>query len=461
MEHFHFVGIGGTGLSAIAKVLLEQGYKVSGSDLAGSSLSDMVKESGGIVYIGHQAEHIQGADIVIRSSAVPDSNVEVQAASDSGIPVLKRSEFLGRLMEDKNVIAIAGSHGKTTTTSMVAWILTALEKEPSYIVGGVAANLETNASAGTGDDFVIEADEYDYMFLGLNPTIALVTNVEHDHPDIFPTAEKFEKAFREFIGRLNKDGTLILCGDDPGALQLKGEIKSKQKLFVYGFEGSGFDYSAQNVHTNLQGGVDFEIVVTNNGDQESVQISLQIPGDHNVLNSIGAFAIADQIGLDKKKIAVALGNFIGSERRFDIRGDFQGVTLIDDYAHHPTEIMATLKAAQTIYPDRRIWAVWQPHTYSRTVTLFTGFSKAFSGADKTIVLDVFAAREEKPEDFNIKDLVNAIENSDARFIPEKDQAAAYLMQELSPGDVLLVFTAGDAIEINDELERSMSAQNVN
>ena len=461
MEHIHFVGIGGTGLSAIAKVLLEQGYKVSGSDLTGSSLSEAVKEAGGVVHLGHQAEHIQGADIVIRSSAVPESNVEVQAAKKKGIPVLKRSEFLGRLMEDKNVIAIAGSHGKTTTTSMVSWILTALERDPSFIVGGVVANLETNARADSGDDFVIEADEYDYMFLGLNPSIALITNVEHDHPDIFPTAELFQKAFRDFIGRLELDGTLILCGEDPGAMQLKGELKSTQKLFVYGFESSGSDYFAQKVRSNHQGGVDFEIVITKKEDPGTVQISLQLPGEHNVLNALGAFAVADQIGLNKEKTAGALGNFIGSERRFDIRGDFSGVTLIDDYAHHPTEIKATLAAARTIYSDRRIWAVWQPHTYSRTETLFAGFTEAFSEADKTIILEVFAAREEKPEGFKIIDLVNLINNSDARYIPDKNEAAAYLLRELVPGDVLLVFTAGDAIEINDELERNMSAKYVN
>ena len=461
MEHFHFIGIGGTGLSAIAKVLLEQGYKVSGSDLISSALSEGVKESGGTVYIGHQAEQVLDADIVIRSSAVPESNVEVQAAKENGIPVLKRSEFLGRLMEEKNVIAIAGSHGKTTTTSMVAWILTALNREPSFIVGGIVSNLETNARAGGGDDFVIEADEYDYMFLGLTPSIAVVTNVEHDHPDIFPTPELFRKAFCDFVGQLEQDGTLILCGEDPGAYQLKEELKSNQKLFVYGFEERGFDYFAQNIQSNHMGGVDFEIVINNKENPTTVLISMQLPGEHNILNALGAFAVADQIGLSRERSAEALGKFIGSERRFDIRGNFKGVTLIDDYAHHPTEIIATLAAARTIYADRRIWAVWQPHTYSRTETLFTGFTKAFSEADKTIVLDVFAAREEKPEGFKTIDLVKAINNSDARFIPDKNKAVAYLLKELIPGDVLLVFTAGDAIEINDELERTMSAEYAN
>ena len=199
MQHIHFIGIGGTGLSAIAKVLLEQGYQVSGSDLMSSPLFEAVEQAGGSVFVGHRAENILGADLVIRSSAVPDDNQEVQAAFQTGIPVLKRSEFLGRLMEGKFVVAIAGSHGKTTTTSMIAWILSALHRDPSFIVGGVVENLGTNARAGRGEEFVIEADEYDRMFLGLKPDLAVVTNVEHDHPDVFPTAESFHQAFEDFV----------------------------------------------------------------------------------------------------------------------------------------------------------------------------------------------------------------------------------------------------------------------
>ncbi len=214
MKHIHFIGIGGTGLSAIAKVLLEQGYKVSGSDLTISPLAEAVEKAGATIYLGHQAEHIHGADIVVRSSAVPDQNEEIQAALAAQVPVLRRSEFLGRLMEGKEVTAIAGSHGKTTTTSMIAWILSKLDMDPSFIVGGVIVNLKTNARAGEGFDFVIEADEYDYMFLGLSPTRAVITNIEHDHPDLFPTAESFQDAFREFVNRLEPEVNLFLCAED-------------------------------------------------------------------------------------------------------------------------------------------------------------------------------------------------------------------------------------------------------
>ncbi len=456
MKHIHFIGIGGTGLSAIAKVLLEEGYQVSGSDLALSSLSDAVEEAGGKVYLGHQAKNILGADIVVRSSAVPEENAEVQAALKANIPVLKRADFLGRILEGKKVIAIAGSHGKTTTTSMIAWILSTLEKDPSFIVGAVVANLKTNARAGKGPDFVIEADEYDYMFLGLNPYLAVVTNVEHDHPDLFPTEEIFRDAFHGFVSRLDPDGILFLCGEDPGALQLREKLKSTQQLVVYGFQAPDRDYIARNLENNEKGGINFEVAAGDGDQKERVNISLQIPGKHNVLNALAAFAVTEKMGLNGVEIARALSEYEGSERRFDIRGEYQGILLVDDYAHHPSEIDATLSAARDSYPDRRIWAVWQPHTYSRTQTLFSGFTEAFSKADRVIVLNVYAAREEEPAGFAITDLVNEINHSNVNFIPENKKAYEFLLKELRSGDLLLIFTAGDAIDINVQLERSLT-----
>ena len=456
MKHIHFIGIGGTGLSAIAKVLLEEGYKVSGSDLAVSSLSDAVEEAGGKVYLGHQAKNILGADIVVRSSAVPEENAEVQAALKANIPVLKRADFLGRILEGKKVIAIAGSHGKTTTTSMIAWILSTLEKDPSFIVGAVVANLKTNARAGKGPDFVIEADEYDYMFLGLNPYLAVVTNVEHDHPDLFPTEEIFRDAFHGFVSRLDPDGILFLCGEDPGALQLREKLKPTQQLVVYGFQAPDRDYIARNLENNENRGINFEVAAGDGDQKERVNISLQIPGKHNVLNALAAFAVAEKMGLSGVEIARALSEYEGSERRFDIRGEYQGILLVDDYAHHPSEIDATLSAARDSYPERRIWAVWQPHTYSRTQTLFSGFTEAFSKADQVIVLNVYAAREEEPAGFAITDLVNEINHSNVNFIPENKKAYEFLLKELRSGDLLLIFSAGDAIDINVQLERSLT-----
>lgn len=451
MEQIHLVGIGGTGLSAIALVLLERGFQVSGSDLTESVHFNAVKEAGAQVFLGHRAEYIQGADLVIRSSAIPDDNVEVAAAGEAGIPVLKRAEYLGQLLAGKEVLAVAGSHGKTTTTSMLVWILNYLGVDPSFIVGGVVSNLGVNAHSGAGKNFVIEADEYDYMFWGLTPDIALITNVEHDHPDIFPTSDDFTAAFEGFVENLVPGGKLILCGEDPGALKLQDKIRNDQKAFVYGFEGSDGDYIAHNLLGNARSGLDFEIEVFGKGDQ-TYTVSLQVPGEHNVLNALGAFAAADQIGLDRHEISRALSEFEGSERRFEVRGEYQGVLVVDDYAHHPTEILMTLQAARSVYPGRRIWAVWQPHTYSRTVALFDQFTTAFLDADRVIVLDVYSARETKPDGFEITKLVASIDHPKVDHIAGIDEAAAYLQTELAPADLLLVFTAGDAIEINNQIE---------
>jgi len=461
MQHIHFIGIGGTGLSAIAKVLLEQGYQVSGSDLTASALFEGVRTAGGTVYQGHEAGNILGADLIVRSSAVPDENPEIQAARSAGISVLKRSEFLGRLMLGKNVIAVAGSHGKTTTTSMLSWILSVLDRDPSFIVGGVVENLGVNARAGEGDDFVIEADEYDYMFLGLEPNIALITNVEHDHPDIFPTEESFKKAFQMFVDRLQADGVLVLCSEDPGSNQMASLIKVGQKLVKYGFEDPRNKYWARDIVYQPEGGSEFKLMIDNPQGNQELSISLQLPGEHNVLNAVGAFAAADQLGLPRNRIAEALADFKGSERRFDIRGEYQGIVLIDDYAHHPTEIKTTLAAARSVYPGRRILGTWQPHTYSRTQTLFSEFTKAFTDADAIIVLNVFAAREQAPDGFSLSALVEAIEGVEAVQISGNDQAVDYLKEELAAGDVLLVLSAGDAIEISQSLEKYLISQSGN
>ena len=458
MEHIHFIGIGGTGLSAIATVLLEQGYTVSGSDLTESNLFEAVHKAGGTVTLGHMAENISGADLVVRSSAIPENNVEVQAALEAEIPVLKRSEFMGRMMADKEVLAVAGSHGKTTTTSMLVWILSSLGMDPSFIVGGVVRNLGTNARSGQGKQFVIEADEYDYMFWGLNPDWAVITNVEHDHPDIFPTSQSFDEAFEGFVKNLKPDGSLILCGDDPGALRLKKLLSADQKLVIYGSSGNELDYSVKNLRVNHNAGTDFEIRVKASEQESTLPVSLQIPGEHNVLNALAAFVVADGLGLDRQEIARVLSEFRGSERRFDIRGEYQGVLIVDDYAHHPTEIMKTLQAARDAYPTRRIWAVWQPHTYSRTITLFDKFSGVFENADRVVVLDVYPARESKPEGFRISDLVSSIQHDRVQHISGIEQAVELLKAELQPADLLLVFTAGDAIEINQQIEKHLSAQ---
>jgi len=457
MTHVHFIGIGGSGLSAIARLLLESGYTVSGSDRALTPFAEEIRKAGAEVYIGHHPRNLAGVDWIVRSSAVTEDNPEVRAAKRTGIPVYKRADFLGRLMEDKMGIAIAGTHGKTTTTAMTAWVLSELGRDPSFIVGGVIDNLGVNARAGNGKAFVIEADEYDNMFLGLKPHIAVVTSIEHDHPDCFPTLESIYRAFEKFVDLLPADGTLIVCAEDQGAAALIPHVrKSGRNVVSYGMQGdmtinTPLWMQARNVRPNQRGGFDF--VISSNlasKTSTSTKVSLQVPGEHNVRNALAVLAVISVLGLSRKKAAQALGEFTGTGRRFQLRGEVNGISIFDDYAHHPTEIKATLAGARARYPKRRIWAVWQPHTYSRTKTFFLDFARAFKDADEVIVTEVYAAREPK-QDFTSAEIVSAMPHLSARYIETLPEVTSYLLEHLKPGDVLLVLSAGDADQISTDV----------
>jgi UDP-N-acetylmuramate--alanine ligase len=460
MKHVHFIGIGGSGLSAIARLLLESGYTVSGSDRALTPFADEIRHAGATVYIGHHPRNIAGADEVVMSSAVSADNPEVQAAKHSKIPVYKRADFLGQLMADKKGIAIAGTHGKTTTTAMTTWVLHELGRDPSFIVGGVLNNLGVNAHAGKGNAFVIEADEYDNMFLGLKPQIAVVTSIEHDHPDMFPTLEDMYASFEKFVDLLPEDGTLIVNAEDTGAMTLIPHARQKGINHIAYYIQSDRTISspywvmAREVKVNQRGGFDF-VVSSNLGSAglSSVEVSLQVPGKHNVRNALAVFAIGDVLGLPREGVAKALGKFTGTGRRFQLRGEVNGISIFDDYAHHPTKIKATLEGARARYPDRRIWAVWQPHTYSRTQTLFLEFSRAFKDADEVIVTEVYAAREPK-QDFTSAEVVSAMAHMSARYIETLPEVTSYLLRNLKPGDVVIVMSAGDADQISTELVKA-------
>ena len=451
MTRFHLIGIGGTGLSAIARVLLEMGHTVSGSDRAESSFTRDLQSAGVTISIGHRPENVRDADLIVRSSAIPDDNPEVMAARAFRIPVLKRADFLGTLMDGKIGIAIAGTHGKTTTTSMIAWMLSALGQDPSFISGGVLANLGVNARAGKGNSFVIEADEYDHMFLGLKPKIEVVTNIEYDHPDCYPTPADFQAAFVEFMYRLPAGGTLVAYADDPGACDLMDKAEKLGKAVIpYGIHqisdaGKYLEVFANALVPNEKGGFTFNASVL--GKVEAVE--LQVPGKHNVCNALAALTVTQLISLPLADAAWAMAQFTGTGRRFEVRGESNGIVVIDDYAHHPTEIMATLAAARTRYPSRRIWAVWQPHTYSRTRALFKEFTAAFSDADEVIVTEIYAAREPK-QNFSSKQVVESMPRQ-AHFIAELSEVSNYLITNLRPGDALLVLSAGNADQISTEV----------
>jgi len=459
MKRVHFIGIGGSGLSAIALLLKESGYEVTGSDQTPSQFALDLQNQGVTVYIGHHPRNIGNAEIVIMSSAVKADNPEVEAAKKAGIPVYKRSDFLGQLMEKKTGIAVAGTHGKTTTTAMIAWMLYAMKRDPSFIVGSTLNNLKVNAHAGEGDVFVIEADEYDNMFLGLKPQIAVVTNLEHDHPDFFPKFEDMYSAFQKFVDLLPEDGTLIACAEDDGAVSLLSHARRKGlNVLSYSVQGEMTINSpqwlqARTVKPNTRGGFDFS-AMTNLDLSATMNVSLQVPGEHNVRNALAALSVAAMLGLPLDQASNALSEFTGTGRRFEIRGEKNGIVIIDDYAHHPTEIRATLSGAKARYPNSRIVAVWQPHTYSRTKTLMMDFAKAFSDADEVLVTEIYASRE-GTQDFSSAEVVSIMPHASARYTGSLSKTKEYLLKHVRSNDVVLVLSAGDADKLSGELLKEM------
>ena len=444
-QHIHLVGIGGAGISAIARVLLGRGFVVSGSDANQNQLTDGLKAEGATIFVGHEASHIEGADLLVISSAIPATNPEVEAAYKANIPVLKRSDFLGQLMANKIGIAIAGSHGKTSTTGMVSHILIAAELDPTVVVGGVLPSLGTNGRFGEGDYFVIEADEYDHMFLGLRPEVAIITNLEHDHPDIYPTKEAYESAFRQFVALLPDGGRLIVCRDDSGVEKMLRHLKQPDlEITTYGIADDDQsippDYQALDLRPNQLGGSDF--LVETEGEILGL-MRLRVPGEHNVLNALAAIIAALDVGVDFFHIQKALADFGGIGRRFQLIGEAGNVAIIDDYAHHPTEIRVTLAAAKQRYAGRRVWAVWQPHTYSRTKLLQDEFAAAFSDADRVIGLDIFPSRETDTLGMETAVILNKMSHPNAQHIPTREDAANYILDRIRPGDVVLTLGAGD------------------
>jgi UDP-N-acetylmuramate--alanine ligase len=436
--HIHLVGIGGFGLSAIAQVLLGKGYQVSGSDQKANQLSAELKKAGATIYVGHKAEQVKGADIVLISSAIPESNPELIAAREAGIPLVKRANFLGALMAGTHGIAVAGTHGKTTTTGMIAQILVTAGFDPSVIVGGILPALGTNGRAGQGEYFVVEADEYDHMFLGLRPQTAVVTNLEHGHPDLFPTADAYRQAFQDFISLLPPAGKLVVCADDAGVSELAQNTKLPGvQVMTYGLGKA--DWQAVDLRVNQSGGTDF---LAQKGIDIVGLARLRIPGEHNVRNALAAISVTSELGVDFSVIRQVLAEF-GVGRRFQVVGEVGDVTVVDDYAHHPTEIQATLAAARQRFPGRRIWAVWQPHTFSRTRLLLPEFATSFADADRVVLLDIYGSRETDNLGIDAQTILKAIKHPGAHYAGGMEEAAAYIMDRVRPSDVVLTLTAGD------------------
>ena len=448
-QHIHLIGIGGAGLSAIARILLGRGVRVSGSDNRMSEITAALAEEGARVEIGHDADFVFGADAVLATSAVPDDHIEVAAARALGIPVYRRRQFMSALLQGYDTLAVAGAHGKTTTTAMLTHILQCAGQDPSYIVGGTMGNTGSNAAVGSGESFVIEADEYDNMFLGLSPDLAIITNIEHDHPDFFATAEDIQAAFSRFAASLTVDGTLIACADNAESLALAVARRAEGRpVLTYGIGSASADWQAVDLRFH---GFDSHFTVRRAGVVRG-QVRLGLPGAHNVLNALAALAAANQRGVSIEQSAAALAEFIGAGRRFELRGERDRIAVIDDYAHHPTAIHANLEAARRSYPQRQIWAVWQPHTYTRVQQFQADFVAAFDQADRVLVTPIYAAREEPIAGISSPSLARAISaRCPALYMPTFAAAAELIRDEASRPATVLIFSAGDANQIADLL----------
>lgn len=430
----HLIGIGGSGLSPIATVLHQRGLKVTGSDRQPSEYSRVLEELGIQVFYGHAADNLGEADLVIVSSAVPEENVELQAARQRGIRIARRQDYLGELTAGQRTAAVAGTHGKTTTSGLLAWLLAQAGLEPGYIVGGLLPDLGSSGAAGAGDYFVIEADEYDHAFLGLRPEIGVITNIEHDHPDCFPTLADVQDAFDRFAHNVQE--LLLVCADDPLASQMRVEGLNNVR---YGLHPQA-DWRAEELRPNSAGGMDF--LVLEQGRLHGL-FRTRLPGRHNVLNALAAICAARALGVEMKVIREALVSFHGAGRRFEVLGEAQGVVVVDDYAHHPTEIMSTLQGARLRYPDSALWAVFQPHTYSRTRTLLGDLGAVFAAADHVVVLDIFAAREPRDPAFGGENVAAAIDHPDVHHIGGIQEAAAFLQRAVAAPALVITLSAGD------------------
>jgi UDP-N-acetylmuramate--alanine ligase len=452
-QRVHLIGIGGSGLSAIARILLLQGYQVSGSDMKGSKEGDALRELGATVYRGHDAAYVSGAEFVIASSAIKESHVEILSAKAQGIPVYKRQEVMGAIMQGYTGVAIAGTHGKTTTTSMIVHLLKQTDQDPTYIVGGVLGNTGTNADVGQGKAFVVEADEYDNMFHGLRPKIEVITSVEFDHPDFFRTPNQMVESFSHFVGLLPEDGLLVACADDPTA-----QIFARNRQIVdlptitYGIDMPA-DWQAVNIRYE-EGKMLFDLIIH---EEEAGTVSLDLPGRHNILNAMAALIVAKHEGASLADAAKALASFKSTGRRFELRADVNQVAIIDDYAHHPTAIKNTIEAARQRYPEREIWAVWQPHTFSRTQALWDDYLQVFGEAHHVIVTNIFASREADNPAIRSSKFVEDLQHP-SKFLAEHfEDAGEILKKQVKAPAVILIMSAGDAPFIGIDYLKSLEA----
>lgn len=448
-NHVHFIGIGGISMSGLAEILLERGFTVSGSDSRESELTDMLERHGAKVFYGQKTENIiEGIDVVVYTAAIHPDNPEYMAAEAKGLPMLSRAEFLGQIMRNyKESIAVSGTHGKTTTTSMISEILMDAKKDPTITVGGMLDIIGGNIRVGGPDLFVLEACEYTNSFLSFFPTIEIILNIEADHLDFFKDLDDIRNSFHEFAKLLPEDGTLIINTD----IENYGEICEgiSCKVITVGSDPAKSHYSAANVTFNHTACATYDLLIDG---KKADTITLGVPGMHNVYNSLAAIAAAHEVGVESEDIRTGLLSYAGTHRRFEKKGELNGVTIIDDYAHHPQEIGATLSTAKN-YPHKDIWCVFQPHTYSRTRSLFNEFAEALSMADHVILADIYAARETDDLGISSKMLAEKIASlgTDAYFFPTFGEIEKFILEKCINGDLLITMGAGDIVKVGENL----------
>jgi UDP-N-acetylmuramate--alanine ligase len=451
-KKLHFVGIGGAGMSGIAEILLTMGYEVTGSDMAESDTVAQLRSAGAGVSIGHSADNVRDADVVVVSSAIKPSNPEVTQARVSHIPVIPRAEMLAELMRMKHAITVAGSHGKTTTTSMIAVMLVRGGFDPTIVIGGKVDRFGSGAKLGAGDILVAEADESDGSFLNLYPTVAVVTNIDAEHLDHYGSFDGVKRAFVQFINKTPFYGVTALCLDDPAIQEIIPKIT--KRFVTYGIKSSA-DLTAREIRYDK---FTTSFTVASKG-AELGRVSIAMPGAHNALNALAAMSVGMELGMEPSGIIAALDGFAGVQRRCQVKGEAGGVMVIDDYGHHPNEIRATVRAIKEGFPDRRLVVVFQPHRYTRTRDLMEEFHTAFYGADELVVMEVYAAGEAPIEGVNGSLIAQGViehGKKGVKFAPDIGSALETLMGILRSGDITLTLGAGSVTTLGEKILSSLS-----
>lgn len=448
LENFkkiHFIGIGGISMSGLAHILLKSGHVITGSDLKPSHIIDKLKQEGAIITIPHNAECVNGADLVVYTAAVKEDNPEIIRAKELNIPIVDRATLLGNIMKNyKYKIAVSGSHGKTTTTSLISVLLEDMGFDPTVLVGGEVDVIGGNVRVGKSEYFVTEACEYTDSFLKFCPYIAVILNVDSDHLDYFKNIENIKQSFTQFANLVPPDGFVIACHDDKNTMNVLQNVN--KNIITYGIYNNS-DWNADNIIFDKRGCPSFDAYYKGN---YVGNFKLSIVGKHNIYNALAALAVGYLLGIDINKASQCLKKFKGTHRRFEVKGTVDGITVIDDYAHHPTEIKATLQSAKN-YPHNRIICVFQPHTYSRTKSLLYDFAESFDNADKIIITDIYAAREKDTGIVSSKDLADLIaaRGNDVMYIKDFLSITEYLKTNTTKGDLVLTVGAGDVYEIGD------------